>query len=288
MSSFVQPEATLLCTLGGKARVVTLTLDLLLAQGQDIGQVLVVYPAGNPRYRAAYQRLSGEFAGDHYHGRPIRLRNLPLRLEARPLSDAFLPTEVDAVWQSFYHTLAELKAGQQQVHLGLSGGRRVLALVAFSVAMLHFGHNDHVWHIYTPPATLDLLEREDLMHAPPGAEVRLIEVPFTPWATYFPGLRPLLERSPLEARTGLDAEERARCTQVWRGLTPRQRDALRAICATESREQAAQRMGVSVHTLDDHKTAILRACEHVWSTERLDITFLRERFKAFVQLLDEV
>lgn len=276
-----------MCTLGGQPQVATLTLDLLLARGEEITQVVVVFMASNPRYQQAYQRLLAEFSGDRYAGRPMRLRGIPIRLLDSPIAEARSPTEVDAVWQTFAALLADLKANAQQVHLSLSGGRRILALLASSVAMLHFTTSDHAWHIYTPPEVTELMQDGRLLHAPPGADVRLIEVPLTPWATYFPGLRDVLGTSPIQARSArlgwLDETDRARCQQVWEALSARQRDTLRALCAYETREQAAAALNLSVDTLDSHKTEIFRHCRLAWERDkRPDLAFLRRYFKPFL------
>ena len=56
--------------LGGQPQVVTFTLDLLLARGEKIDQVVIVYPESNKRYHKAYLHLAGEFAGDLYKNQP--------------------------------------------------------------------------------------------------------------------------------------------------------------------------------------------------------------------------
>ncbi|GAB4533117.1 MAG: CRISPR-associated ring nuclease [Anaerolineales bacterium] len=293
MHSSLQPHTTLLCTLGGKPRIVTLTLDLLLARGESIDQVIVIYPGANPRYRDAYHRLVGEFAGNRYFGRTIRLRGEAIRMDEQALSEAFTPAEVNAVWGTFQRIISELKAENQQVHLSLSGGRRILALVAFSVATAYFTSGDYVWHIYTPNSVSAALDADDLLHAPPGSEVRLITVPFTPWVSHFPGLRPLLARTPAEQSAyGLsavpDAEERARCQEVWGRLTPAQQSALRALCETSDRKRAAAQLGISIHTLDDHKGVIYRHCKLTWQGETVGLPFLRQKFQGFLRYLDAV
>lgn len=266
-----------------------MTLDLLLARGEVIDQVLVIYLASNPRYDEAFQRLLGEFAGDRYRGRACRLRGIPIRLgEAEEIDEARSPAEVDAVWQAFHQNLAALKAEHGQVHLSLTGGRRILSLLAMSAAMLDFTTADRAWHIFTPRKTQGWIEDNQLLHAPPDSGTRLIEVPLTPWATLFPGLRDILSRSPNQMRgerTGwrLSEEERSRCQQVWGDLSAHQREALRKICTTSNRAEAAQALGVSVSTLDDHKTAIFRACRLAWEMERnVDLAFLRKYFAPFL------
>ena len=216
-----------------------------------------------------------------------------MRIGEQAVSDAFTPAEVNGAWEVFQDVISSLKAENQQVHLSLSGGRRILAPVAFSVATAYFTSGDYVWHIYTPEKVSATLEAGGLLHAPPGAGVRLISVPFTPWVSLFPGLKPLLARSPAEQRAyGLgelpDAEERARCDAVWRKLTAAQKAALRAICKTSTRREAAEALHITVGTLDDHKSAIVRHCKLAWQTEQADIHFLRRKFRGYLALRDEV
>ncbi len=290
----MKPRTSLVATLGGQPQVVTFTLDLLLAQGQAIDQVIIVHLTGQERYRRAYRLLAGEFLGDRYRGQvPCRLRNIPVRLRGGVLEEARNPAEVQAAWQVFYQLFTELKSDEQRIHLSLTGGRRVLALLAFSVAMLHFDSADRAWHLFTPADLTAEAYDGALLHAPPHSGLHLIELPLVPWGAYFPAMRSLLGRSPAEVRSAhlgwLDEGERARCGQVWRQLTPRQQEALRALLAAPDRLQAAGQLGVSLATLDSHKTEILRACRQAWETEaRLDIHFLRRKFAPFLAGLEQV
>ncbi len=288
------PQTSLVCTLGGQPQIVTFTLDALLQRGEAMDEVFVVYMAANPRYRQAYQRLADEFAGGRYAGRPCRLHGEAVRLGDQALAEARQPAEVDAVWQTFYRLLGGLKAQNRHVHLSLTGGRRVMALLACAVAPLLLTPGDKIWHLHTPEEVITLAQEGAMMHTPPETGVHLIEVPLVAWGSYFPGVRGLLGRSPQEARAVhlglLDENERARCRQVWEQINPRQRDALRALCEHPTRELAAKELYISVGTLDDHKTEILRRCRQAWQVEagqKLDVVFLRQKFKPFLALLNE-
>lgn len=281
------PETTLVGILGGQPQVITLTLDLLLRRGEPISQVFVVYLAENVRYREAYQRLVGEFSGDRYTGKTCRLRGLPLAL-----SEAYLPHELNAAWQALSNLLNELKTNGGQVHLSLSGGRRILSLLAMSVAMLHFTPTDRAWHIYTPDATIELLKNEKILHAPPEGGVRLIEVPVVPWGAYFPGIRGLMGRSPLQVRAAqesfLSEADQQHCAAVWNQLTERRREVLRLLTQGYERAAIASKLSITIHTLDDHKGHIFRACRRVWGNS-FTLHDLRHKFAAFLRTLpDEV
>jgi CRISPR-associated protein Csx14 len=143
-------HTTLIALLGGQPQVVTFTLDLLLERGEKIDQVVIVYPASNPRYQEAYKRLAGEFTGDLYRNQPCHLRNVTVETGGTAPEDVHKPDEVEAMRRTFHELLAALKDEDQILHLSLSGGRRIMALIALSAAMQYLTPADRVWHIYTP------------------------------------------------------------------------------------------------------------------------------------------
>lgn len=287
-------NSTLIALLGGQPQVVTFTLDLLLARGEAIDQVIILYPASNLRYHNAYEHLAKEFAGDRYRNQPCHLRSVQVKVAGDPLEDIRDPVEVDAIRKTFHELLAMLKDENQVIHLSLTGGRRVLALIAFSAAMQYLTPADHIWHIYTPDDFREEARDGKLMHAPPGAGVRLISVPFVPWVAYFPGLAPLFARSPQELREAdlgwVEEGERECCRQVWEQLTKRQRDVLRAFALGMTRQQAAARLTIEPSTIDTHRDAILNLCRRSWTSYegRFDIYFLRERFGPYLRGLGEL
>jgi CRISPR-associated protein Csx14 len=288
-------KTTLAVTLGGQPQTVTFTLDALLARGENIDQVVVTYLSGSPRFTAAFQRLSEEFTGNQFQGKPCRLRAAPVRLKGKYLGDVCDPTEVEAVRQHFFDLLADLKSQGQRVHLGLSGGRRILALMALEATMQHLTPADRLWHIHTTP---DLAEEDRggrLMHTGDRYTVTLVPVSFVPWASYFPALRSLLQTSGEAVRASilnwLEPEEWDRCAQVWQSITLRQQDVLRALAGGLSRPQAAEKLYIAVTTIDTHQRAILDECTKHWNNDenhKFDAYFLRERFGPFLKGLDQV
>ena len=296
-------QTALVATLGGQPQIITFTIDLLLEQGEAVDQVIVVYLASGQRYQEAYQRLAGEFIADRYAGRTCHLRGEPVRegVHRAPaslgqaLADVITPGEVEAVRRKIHQLLADLKDQGYRIHLSLSGGRRVMALIALSAAMQYLTPMDRVWHIYTPPDLTEQAQEGAIMHARPDSGPRLVPVPFVPWAAYFPGLAPLLSSSPQEMReaalTWLNEDERERCRQVWDSLTPRQRDTLRTFANGMNRRQAASCLKVSAYTVDDHRDVILQRCREVWGEEYdgdFDLYFLRGRFWPYLRGMEKV
>ncbi len=287
-------ESTLVVTMGGQAQVVTFALDWLLARGENIREVVVPHlspmpdlPDEHRRTRRALQQLSAEFSGDRYCGQPCRLRLAPIRRGLDRLADIRDESDADATWQTVYQLLASLKAQERPLHLCIAGGRRMMALLTLSVAMLLAGHQDRVWHMYTPSDFLERVCDGAIMHAGPEDGVRLIQVPVVPWGTYFPALRDLA-RPPAEtvaAQTArLDDAEWARCRAVLKELTDRQTETLRLLAAGHGPQAAAEFMNITLATINTHKTAILAQCRNAWNLPEdthLSYHFLREKFGPF-------
>ena len=290
-----EAPSTLVTLLGGQPQVVTFLLDMLLARGHSIRQVVVLYLASNPRYQASFRKLAGEFIADRYAGQECHLRGAPIHGRDGDLDDLRNNREVEIARQEIQHLLADLKSQGQHLHIGLSGGRRVLGFLMLSAAAQYLTPFDCIWHIHTPSALSEQAHDGALMHAPPGQEVQLIQVPFVPWVSYFPGLEPLLRQSSQEQGEArhfwLDHTERARCAQVWDALSKRQRDVLAAFAAGDSRAEAAQRLSIALSTVDSHRDAIVRECSKVWDTSKeqhFDAHFFRERFAPFLEGLKQV
>jgi CRISPR-associated protein Csx14 len=293
----VDASSVLIATLGGQPQVVTFALDALLARGETIREVIVVFPSpSDGRLHRSLTRLAAEFPGDGYQGRPCRLRPIPLESSHGRVEDLRSEGDADAAWLTIHKLFGLLKEQGRHIHLCAAGGRRLMGVLALSAAMLHFGHHDRAWHLYTPDALRQQANEGAIMHAAPEDGVRLIQVPLAPWGAYFPGLRALLATSPAQViaaqrQTITDAAERARCEQVLARLTDRQREVLRAFAQGASPQAVADQLNVTLKTVDSHKTQILGECRVAWSLpekSRLDYVFLREKFRRYYEQMDTV
>jgi len=282
-------ESTMLATLGGQPQVVTFALDALLAQGERIREVVVLHLGPeNPRFGQALARLAMEFAGDWYRGQRIRFRPVPVRNGRRRLPDIRDEVEAEAAFQAVHELIATLKAQGRRLHVCVAGGRRLLALLAMSAAMLHFSHQDRMWHLYTPRDFLARAAEGAIMHARPEDGVRLIRVPLVPWGAYFPQLRQLGRLLPGEAMVApalwLDEADRRRCQAVIERLTPRQCEVLRAFADGATPQEVAEALCITLSTVDDHKRVILAECRNAWELPEgtwLTYHFLHEKFGPF-------
>lgn len=282
---------TLIATLGGQPQVVTFALDALLARGEPIDEVVAVHLGPeNPRFGRALQRLADEFAGERYRGHRMRFRAVHVLGRWRRLSDIRSDGDVVAAFEAVQRLFDELKARERQLHVCVAGGRRMLALLMFSAAQLYFTHRDRMWHLYTPEEVLARAKDGAVMHVAPEDGVRLLQVPVVPWGEYLPGLRQLVVGH-VEGTWRLisvDEAEVARCQEVLRQLTPRQREVLRAFAEGLSPDEVAARLHLSRHTVDSHKTRILALCRNAWGlpdSQRITYHFLRDRFGLLLERL---
>jgi len=284
-------ESILISTMGGQPQVVTFALDDLLGRGETISEALVVHLAPqDPRLQRALACLAVEFAGDRYRGRPCRFRHLSIRDGAEPVASIEHEGAAEAAWQTLYQLVAELKATRRRLHLCLAGGPRIIGLMAMSAATLYFDHDDRLWHMYTPQPFLERARDGAIMHAGPADGVRLVQVPLAPWGAYFPALRSLLGATADQVITAqtrwLDRTERGRCQAVIDRLTPRQVEVLQAFAAGLTPQEVAERLVVTLKTVDAHKSVILAEGRVAWGlaeAEWLTYHFLRDKFRRYFE-----
>lgn len=278
--------ATFIATLGGQPQVVTLALDALLAQNIVFDEIIVLYLSSeNKRVAHSLQKLAQEFVNGRYQTIPIRYR--PLGIGHPTTRDIHDIADANIVWDFVNQLLASLKAQQKTLHIGISGGRRILGMLTMSAAMLHFGQQDTLWHMYTPDQWQQRMNEGAIMHLPPDSGFQLIRVPMLPWGSYFPALRQLSQLLPssddvlARHRAVLDQGEQTRCQQVLADLTDRQQEVVMAFAQGLNPQQAAAHLHITLATVNSHKTIILATCRNVWAVSddvRLDYRFLADKF----------
>ena len=279
---------TLIAPLGGQPQVVTFTLDLLLQHGFPIGEVIVIHPhTRQDRLQHSLERLNAEFLGDRYQhdGRIITCRFQPkvLELDSIPLDDIIDNTSAKGARETIYQYIQQLKQQPRHIHLSVTGGRRLMALLAISAAQLKFDPFDHIWHIYTPEEVKQAARDGKRMHVPPEAGIKLIEVPFIPLNSYFPAIEQAVTTQ--AAQHHMDAEERRRCAQVEQALAhKRPLDVLRAFAQGKTPQQVADALSISMSTVSTHLMKIYDECRAAWNLSPdhgLNYYFLRTHFHSY-------
>ena len=281
-------QTTLIATLGGQPQVVTLALDALLSRGVPINKVIVLHFASNsPRIQQSINKLAAEFKQNQYGDHAIELRLHPLSSKNHSLPDIHDEADANEVWEIINRLIIHFKEQHRTLHVCISGGRRILGLMTMSAAMLHFGHQDVLWHMYTPDEWLPKTKDGGLMHLPTDSGFALIQVPMMPWGSYFPALRmltmPTVRDSDVLAapRKLLDYGEQVKRKVVIDQLTPRQKEVLHAFGEGLDPKQVADKLFITVKTVDSHKTIILAECRNAWNLPEetwLDYRFLAEKF----------
>lgn len=279
---------TMLATLGGKPQVVTFTLDLLLQRNIPISEVIVIHPeASQPRLKHSLNRLNAEFVGDTYRfdGRTIHFRSHVLRIDGATIDDIVDDASAMGSLNTIHRLIRDLKLQNRCIHLSVTGGRRLMSLLAISAAQLHFDHLDRIWHIYTPDAVRERAKEGALMHFSANDGVQLIQGPFVPWGTYFPTLPDAsAETQRYSEIKQMDTQLQKRCQEVLAQATEREQEVLRAFAQDLNPQEVAQRLNISTKTIDTHKTKLLSLYRNAWAIEpdiRLDYHYLRKAFAPY-------
>ncbi|MBV9228006.1 MAG: histidine kinase [Chloroflexi bacterium] len=280
----------LVATLGGQPQVVTFTLDLLLREGFPIREVIVLHPrAASPsRLYHSLLRLSAEFTGNIYPvaQHPIHFHSRVLELDGTSIDDISDDAHADGTLNTIHRLIGDLKRQGYRIHLSVTGGRRLMALLAISVAVFNFDRHDHIWHIYTPESLQEQASEGALMHAPPGAGVTLIKGPFITLGAYIYNAGQTFRSAQEEQRMQMEAQDRASCAEVASKATPARIKVLQAFARGLRPQQVADELCIALVTVNTHKTALLNLCHNAWNIpdkERLDYHFLAAKFANYFQ-----
>ena len=288
MSDYPQ---VLVATLGGQPQIITLTLDLLLQANYPISEVFVIHPKAAPqsRLQQSLHRLNAEFNSDYYRQsqRTIHFHSCMLELKnQQPIHDISDDDHADGTLDTIHRLLGDLKRQGFHIHLSVSGGRRMIGLLAVSVASLNFDRHDNIWHIYTPDELQTQLQDGKTMHVPTDAGVKLIKGPFFALGAHFSTTTNSFRSAQEEQRRQMAAQEHARCTEVFNKATPKQREALQALARGLKPQQVADEMSITIVTVNTHKTALLGLCYNAWNipnNETLRYHDLHTKFAEYFQ-----
>jgi CRISPR-associated protein Csx14 len=278
----------LVATLGGQPQVVTFTLDLLLQQNFPISEVIVIHPraASHSRLSHSLVRLSAEFASNTYlrANHPLHFHSRVLELDGKPIDDISDDTHADGTLNTIHHLVSDLKRQGYRIHLSVTGGRRLMSLLAISVAALNFDRRDHIWHIHTPEQVKEQARDGAIMHVPPESGVKLIQGQFIALGAYIYNATQSFRTVQEEQRLQMEAQELACCKDVVSQVTPAQLKVLQAFARGLRPQQVADELHIALVTVHTHKTVLLGYCRNTWNIpngERLDYHFLRAKFASY-------
>ena len=283
-----QRRSIMVATLGGQPQLVTIALDILLARGEAIREVIVLFlSAEGSRVNRALAKLSEEFVDDYYAyaNHSCRLRPIPIQDGASRLSDITSDADAVGAWRTLRDLILTLKDERHHLHICISGGRRIMALLLTSLALLHFTYRDKLWHIYSPEEFQHRADQGRILHPRPEDGVCLVEVPLVPIGTQFPILRELTMPQSQTSRRLLrqiSEHHRERCQQVVDELTQRELQTLKAFATGLTPQEVADDMVISLNTVNTYRKKVFELCRIAWPDRRMmRYHHLRDLFWAY-------
>jgi CRISPR-associated protein Csx14 len=282
---------TLVATLGGQPQIVTFALDLLLRRGTPIEEVIVVHPAASPDLQQSLQRLKAEFAGDRYlfegHSLCMRFRQQVLSHHSVIIDDIVDETTASGALDTIGEMIRELKQQRHIIHFSITGGRRLMAFLSFSAALLYFESPDELLHLYTPEQAKVDSSTSDVMHVPAHYGQHLIKVPFASAAQ--PVLAWMLNHSSSATIQTYDeqrkAEEQKRCRQVVGALKGKALKVLQGLARGLHPNEVAAALCIKPSTISTYTNVIYQLCRNVWNVPeniQVNYLFVQARFSDYV------
>lgn len=174
MHAFEKKEI-LIATVGTEPQVITLVLDLLLSKSCNIGEVVLFYTQ-SPLIMQGIERIQGEIVSGFYP--PISLKKVLITGEDAALDDFRTVHDVNSMLKIIYKVMKKYKQKGAKIHLSVSGGRKVMGIMAMVVAQILFRAEDRLWYLITEGWKAG--DSQD-MHISEHNSYLLIEVPVMRW-----------------------------------------------------------------------------------------------------------
>jgi CRISPR-associated protein Csx14 len=250
----VNPEL-LIVTLGSEPQVITIALDSLLSSGHNIDRVAVVYTVA-PVVLDALKRVKAEFESGFYGD--ITLDTLSLHGQYGEIQDFRNNSDVQALLQLFYQKIRDAKKTGKVVHLCISGGRKVMGIMAMVAAQLLFSPQDRVWHLITEgwrPGD------DQIMHPADSQQRTMVEVPVLRWEDASLLLNLVQIDDPTEALRWQDGFARNKLMRrrkefVERKLTRAERQVATLVCQGLDNTTIAAKLRKTERTVANQLTSV--------------------------------
>jgi len=281
-------EAVLIAPIGTKPQLVTIALDLLRAQGEEVREVVVLHTTlERPETLAATTRLQEEFERVYPD---VRLRPICLCDERGiPLPDVDSEASAREAFRVLYREVKAAKQAGYRVHLSIAGGRKIIAVYGMVVAQLLFDPDDRVWHLFSVPSLIE----SKALHPGPG-EAALIRVPVLRWSEISPALTDLiLTDDPFDALRRQEELRRADALRVAREfvereLSPAEREVVRlVVCEGLTDAEIAERTYRSVKTVGHHLSSAYQKARAFFGLQRADRHMLMRLLAAYYWMGEE-
>jgi CRISPR-associated protein Csx14 len=260
------PPAVLVTTLGAEAPVISITTQLLLAQGVPLAGVELLHTIPtDPAIRSALAAVQSAFAD--------RTQWPTLIATQLPVTDVLSPGELDAFANALFGVLKKWLRLGHTVHLLLAGGRKSMAMIGVTTAQLLFGPEDRIWYLYSD----DNLRASGRHTLRSTDDARLVQIPLPPPLTAPIYGHALEAETPDEARSLLArqvVEQRRRFVEDE--LTPAEREVARFVVQDVATVgEIAARLHKSPKTVTNQLTSIYAKLEAVFGLQA-DVGVKRE------------
>jgi CRISPR-associated protein Csx14 len=170
-------RGVMIATLGVEPQVVTISLDFLLSNNEQIVETAIIY-TDQEFMHESLRVIENEFDKMAYPG--ISLRKVPVvSPEGIAVKDFYTNEDLKSLFRVLYREIHRARKDDYAINLIVSGGRKVMGIMAMVVAQLLFGSNDRVWHLITegwqPGSSRNL-------HFAKEAKNSLVPVPVLRWS----------------------------------------------------------------------------------------------------------
>ena len=279
---------TMIATLGVEPQVVTITIDCLTKRGINISNVTILH-TDHPAIKEALAVIKNELNKSTYHG--LSLRTVKITSPIGPVKDFQSEEELRALLRTFYSEIRNARQNNSPIHLCISGGRKVMGVIAMTVAQLLFGPDDHVWYLITEgwkPGSARQL------HVSTNEQARLVPVPVLRWQEAGTLMQAVTELDdPQEVLIWYDrltqkAEEKRQGEFIKHWLTPAERQVAQMACRGFDNATIAARLNKQRQTVANQLRGIYEKL-HEWldyPDYSVDRNVLIARFAPYFTLLE--
>lgn len=268
-----QSPSSFISTLGTEPQVVTATVDLLLAEGGIIHEVIILHTTSpNSLIDQAVKTLQSTFDKPPYIEKFSANFHPLMDDQGLPLSDVASLADAQAAFRFLYRLLKKKKQDDYRIHLAISGGRKTLSLFALTAAQLLFDEDDRLWYLFSTGEFLT----SKRMHPGPADQVTLVNIPVILWSKVSPVIAELRDvDDPFEAVKRveeLQLQEKYDAARIFilGSLTPAERRVVEVLARDGlSDQEIGERLYLSPRTVEQHlRSAYLKAAAH-WQVENV-------------------
>ena len=269
-------KAKYLGTLGTAPQIFTITLDLLLERGIPVTEAVLIHTENTDSLKAV-QEVRQEFDRGEYPR--VSLKTVSVTRGQEVFEDIDDERSFRCLLQIFFEEIQEAHAQGQIVHIGIAGGRKVMAIAAMVIAQLLFHEEDGLWHLFS-----DFYDRDDQrLHAVPEQNSRLMRVPVLRYGNAsqilaaFPQLGDVESILRLQEQWLAGEKMRRRREFVQHWLTPAEREVVKWVCCGLDNATIARKLHKSERTVANQLSRVYMKLQDLLQMPEFDGPSISDR-----------